>query len=410
MNAIASSTDDPSKAVRQAGIAQGIVLIFLSCLPTMAIVSLVPNLPQFLERFRSVPRYEILVPMIITLPSLCIAVFSPLAGAIADRFGRRPLLLASTVAYALVGVLPVLLENLYAVLATRFLIGIAEAAILTCQNALMGDYFVGEQRQRWLGLLSIIGPIAAAGLVLAGAFLGSLSWHGPFLLYFIGLPMALWSSFAVFEPQRRAIAIHAPLRTPFPWGRARTVALVTIGVAILYYVQAVQLGRMFSEHGISSTGLIGVYVAIASMGVLCGGLAFTAMAKFTDNTRFVIVFLALAVGYGGIGIASNAHATLLFAWIAQFGNGLAIPTLIGWALQKFAFEHRGRGMGIWGGCFFAGTFVSPLAMTALGAFVGSFLHTVGAVGALCFALAAVIWLAGRLARNGKPDVSGATAP
>src|SRR6476620_2219931 len=118
-------------STRVAGPAQGFALIFLTALPTMAIVSLVPNLPQLFAHFRDVPHSELLVPMIITLPSLCIALFSPFAGAIADFWGRRRLLLAAILMYTLVGVLPTLLDNLYALLATRFVIGIAEAAILT---------------------------------------------------------------------------------------------------------------------------------------------------------------------------------------------------------------------------------------------------------------------------------------
>src|SRR5512143_1342740 len=106
-----SSPVGGATAGREAGAAQGLPLIFLSLLPTMAIVSLVPNLPQLFAHFADVPHANLLVPMIITLPSLCIALFSPFAGAIADRWGRRRLLLVATLFYAVVGVLPVLLHD-----------------------------------------------------------------------------------------------------------------------------------------------------------------------------------------------------------------------------------------------------------------------------------------------------------
>jgi MFS family permease len=158
-----SSPVTAAAPAREAGSPQGFALIFLATMPTLAIVSLVPNLPQLFAHFHDVPHANLLVPMIITLPSLCIALFSPIAGAIADRWGRRRLLLAAMLLYAAVGVLPVLLHDLHTILITRFFIGVAEAGILTCQNALMGDYFAGERRQRWLGLLSVVGPDLCGG-------------------------------------------------------------------------------------------------------------------------------------------------------------------------------------------------------------------------------------------------------
>jgi MFS family permease len=389
---------------RSAGPAQGFVLIFLASLPTLAIVSLVPNLPQFFTRFHDVPGSEFLVPMIITLPSLCIALFSPLTGAIADFWGRRRLLIAAILMYAIVGVLPFFLSDLYTILAARFAIGIAEAAILACQNALMGDYFEGKQRQHWLGLLSIIGPIIASLLVLAGGQLGAWDWRGPFLLYLFGIPMALWVALVVFEPQAepKKDSPNPPAST-FPWKAARTVALVTTAVAILYFVQAVQLGRMFGDHGILSPAKLGVYVTIASVGVFIGGFAFSLMTKVSVMTRFAIVFIAMGIGYAGLGLTPTAAAAVPFGIVAQFANGMTIPTLIGWALTKFQFEHRGRGMGIWSGCFFAGTFFSPLLVTLLGRITGNFLQTVTVIGLGCLIVAATLFLLERryTGRNSK---------
>jgi MFS family permease len=112
---------------RQAGANQGLALIAVGTMPTLAIVSLVPNLPQLFQQFADVPGHEWLVPMIITVPSLCIALFSPFAGLVADRFGRRRLLLLALVLYGTAGVLPFFLTDLKTILLTRFGIGIAEA-------------------------------------------------------------------------------------------------------------------------------------------------------------------------------------------------------------------------------------------------------------------------------------------
>ena len=381
---------------RQAGLAQGIVLIILASLPTMAIVSLVPNLPQLFAHFHDVAGSEFLVPMIITMPSLCIALFAPAAGWLADTWGRRPLLITSTLIYGVVGVLPFLLTDLYSILAARFAIGVAEAGILSCQNTLIGDYFEGKARQHWLGMLSFVGPMIATGFLLAGGRLGAWDWRGPFLLYLIGLPITLWVVLAVFEPEARTKDESSEAATgPFPWAAARLVALVTIAIAVVYYVQAVQLGRMFGDHGVESPAKISLYVALASCGVFTGGLIFSKLSSLSTTTRFALVLLTMGIGYVGMGLAPTATAAIPFGFIAQFANGITLPTLISWALTKFEFENRGRGMGLWSGCFFIGTFLSPPIVTLVGKFAGTFLQTVAAVGAFCVVAAVVIWALGR---------------
>jgi MFS family permease len=385
---------------RVAGTSQGLALILIASLPTMAIVSLVPNLPQLFQRFGAVENAGLLVPMILTIPSLCIALFSPLAGVLADRWGRKPLLVGAIAVFSVVGVIPIFVDNLYAVLVTRFPVGLAEAAILTSQNALLGDYFAGERRQRWLGIMSVLGPIFAALLVLAGGMLGTLSWNAPFLLYLLGVPMLIWSAVSLFEPARaRGRDVSSAPAEPFPWATARSIGFVTIVVSVLYYLQAIQLGRIFSEHGIDSPARISFYVTIASLGVVAGGWAFPRIARLKANQRFALVFAAYAVGYAGLGLAPTANTALAVALIAQFGNGLAIPAMIGWSLDRAGPHHRGRVMGIWAACFFVGTFLSPPAVTLAQSATGSFLAAVVAMGAIAALLVAVALAAGAALRG-----------
>src|SRR5262245_13976470 len=117
------STTEAASA-RVAGASQGIALIALAMLPTLAIVSLVPNLPQLFQHFSNVPGHELYVPMILTMPSLCIAIFAPLvAGPLADLWGRRRLMLVGLAAYTVLGLLPLFLDDLFAIIASRAVVG-----------------------------------------------------------------------------------------------------------------------------------------------------------------------------------------------------------------------------------------------------------------------------------------------
>jgi MFS family permease len=379
---------------RQPGTLQGVALLAGSLLPTLAIVSLVPNLPQLFERFSGVPHHEFLVPMIITLPSLCIALFSPIAGAAADFWGRRRILIGALLAYSVLGLIPLLLSDLYFILASRFVVGVAEAAILTTVNAMLGDYFAGEQRKKWLGIQTIVGPVAASGLVLAGGKLGSINWHAPFILYALGLFVLVLVIVGTWEPRSPAGEIpssNTP-QVPFPWSKTVIIGAVSIALAIIYFVQAVQLGRIFGDLGVKSPQMIGIVVTIASVGIVLGGLLYRRLAHGSIMRMFAIILLAFGLGYIGMAFSNDYRLGLVFAVIAQMANGLTLPTLITWALSKYEYVNRGRGMGVWGSCFFIGTFLSPPTVSAISALSGSFLKSVAVVGLLCLAVSILLWV------------------
>jgi MFS family permease len=217
----AEERESMNTTARVAGLPQALTLMLVSTMPTMALAALVPVLPAFFEHFATVPNREALVPMILTVPSLCVALFSAPIGAAADRWGRRPVLLLALLAFAVCGTLPMLFDELHAIIASRFVVGIAEAAVLTVGNALLGDYFAGTERQKWLGLQMSIGPFVGTGYLLAGGALGSWLWKGPFLIYLLGFVALALAAATLHEPPRAQPAPDAAAAapaTPFPWG------------------------------------------------------------------------------------------------------------------------------------------------------------------------------------------------
>ena len=97
----------------------GVVLLMAAILPVMAIVSLVPVMPLLLVEFADVPGSEFLVPIALTIPALCVALFSPVAGWLCDRLGRKLVLVVALLLYAGLGLLPYFLSDLKQIIASR---------------------------------------------------------------------------------------------------------------------------------------------------------------------------------------------------------------------------------------------------------------------------------------------------
>jgi MFS family permease len=356
---------------RAAGTRQGVTLILLSMLPILAIAGLVADLPVLLTVFRDAPHHELLVPMVLTLPSLCVALFSSVAGVIADRWGRRPLLLLALGGFSLIGLAPLLFSSLTAVLASRVVVGLAEASILTCTNTLWGDYFPEDARRRWLGFQQMSGPVSNALLAMAGGLLAAHHWASPFWLYLLGLPALLLAFLFLQEPDRpasrlvRTASTGASPAAEFPWQVAGQIVPVTLGVSIVFFMLAIQQGRVFSALGVASPALSGQLIMVVSLAAILGAACFNAL-----RLRPVSQLLALGLGcygisYVGIWLAGSVGAGALASALGQFASSIVLPALIAWTLTSFPPEHRGRGAGLWGAVFFAGQFVSAPLLTLL---------------------------------------------
>jgi MFS family permease len=386
--AVAASGAPGAPVSRKGGRAQGLALMGVLAMPTLALAALVPSLPQLFQQFSPVPNFQLLVPMIITVPSLCVALFSGFMGAVADRWGRRKLLLVALFAFALLGLAPMMFDSLVLIVASRVIVGLAEAAILTVGNALMGDYFEGEDRQKWLGYQNMFAPLIGSAILLSGGFLAGMHWRYPFLLYLSGFAVLALAWAACWEPSRSGAASPQPKSAPpFPWRVSLLVCGVTVLFSLVFFVQAVQHGRIFGDMGVASPERISILATVASLGTVLGGYLFKRYASLKVAQWMAILLAFYGVSYTGVAWAPSLATGLPLDALGQVGGGLMLPVLVTWALQHYGFEHRGRGMGLWGGAFFLGQFLSPPLVTLLGSLGFTFLGSVAVIGAICLATA-----------------------
>ncbi|UFH30029.1 MFS transporter [Pseudomonas sp. CIP-10] len=385
INASASTGAQPT---RHAGAAQALILVFTTQLPIMGLLSLIPIIPLLARHFGEHPQAALLIPLLITAPSACIALLSPLAGYLADKLGRRRLLLIAVFFYGVCGFAPFFLTDLVSIVACRFLLGITEAVIMTVANTLFGDFFDPEPRRKWLAVQSAVGSLSGTILMLIGGLLGTMGWNGPFLLYLLAFPIFLGLLLWTWEPEHRSEAHESSTRTRFPAANMAIVAAVTLFCAVLYYVEVLQISQVLHALGVESTATIGVAGGIAGLGVPLGALIFARLSRRGIQLHLMVVFTLFAIGLVGLGMATNIYLAVAAAFIAQVGCGMLIPALMNWCLGGLIFEHRGKGVGIWTASFFIGQFVSPFVVGKISNLLGGLLPAVVALGVV--ALGALI--------------------
>ena len=361
-----------TSAPRTAGTIQGLALTFPITLTVMGIVLLAPVLPQMQAHFADVPNADFLVPLVLTIPALCIALFSPAAGWLADRFGRRRLLMVAIAAYAVLGVAPCFLDSLGSIFATRVGLGITEAVIITVTTTLLGDMFTGEQRERWLANQTAVASLSALALFVIGGALGVHGWRTPFLVYLSSLVMLVGVWLYTWEPQARAGRPTQDQAVPLPWKRLGGICAVTLLASIFFYILQVQMGVALTERGVTSPARIGWLTSIASLGVPAGTFLFRAAAHRLSTARLLMLeFSIIAVGFVGMTYAPDYRAFMAFGALNQVGCGMILPTLLTWAVRGLVFGNRGRGTGIWQSVFSVGQTLSAVAIPATARLLGS---------------------------------------
>ena len=368
---------------RKAGTAQAIVIILVSMLPMMAIVALMPVVPAIAENFKHIPGISTWAPMVLSAPGLCIALTAPYAGYLADKFGRRNLLIVTMVLYGIGGIVPFFVNSFTALMSGRLLLGIGESFIMTIGNVLLGDYFSKEERSKWLMVQGIISTVAGTLLLSGSGYLAAKGWQYPFLVYSLAFVFALAVWIFIFEPHQKTAVQKEKHTTKIPANLIAKLFSITLVASSLYFVYTLQFSLALDAIGIKDRTQLGNISAAASIAVPVGALIFRLIYKKAIGTQLLIASLFIGVGLSGIGLSRSLPGTITFAIIQQLGCGMTMPILIAWGLNILPEEFRGRGMGFWSSAFFLGQFISPLMVGAVKNLSGSLLHAFIILGITC---------------------------
>jgi MFS family permease len=351
-------------------------------------VLIAPVQPRILQAFADTPAVDFLVPMIVTAPALAIAVISPFAGALADKFGRKRLLVLSMLLYGIFGTAPLWLTSIEIIVLSRVGLGVAEAIVITVSTTLIADYFRAAERHKYLGYQVVVTTIAGTVFLAVGGILGNLDWRAPFWLYAVSLVLGLAMMIVLWEPEHS----QDTGRVPVPWKTIGTPALVTLFGGMVFYVLIVYLPFLLSGHGISDPGTIGLAAAGTSLATAAGAYTFRFIAKKGTG-----VLLMVAFGVAGLGQIivwlSGAGPVLIFgAVVGSFGTGVLVPALLTWAVSKIDPVRLGVGTGMWQSALFLGQFLTPIVVVGVVPLLGGLPQAVGSLGiaALAAATASII--------------------
>lgn len=205
-----------------------ITVLLVSMLTIMAGTPVSPALPKIAIAFAGEPHADLLARLVLTMPALFTVIGAPIAGIIADRFGRKPLVLVSLALYAVAGTSGFFAETLQQLLVGRAFLGLAVGGCITAGTALITDYYQGAERVKLLGFQAAFTTGGGVLFISLGGFLAELGWRYPFLLYLVAVVIFGLAISLLYEPVRMRGPVEDGGDNSLPLGFIAVIYLIAV--------------------------------------------------------------------------------------------------------------------------------------------------------------------------------------
>ncbi|MBF2084038.1 MFS transporter [Thermoleptolyngbya sp. C42_A2020_037] len=325
--------------------------------------------PVFPEIVRDLQLDRSWAGMLTSTHALTTALFTPVFGILADRVGKRTVMLPALLCYALFGVATIFMTTLPTLLLMRGLIGAASGAVAAATIGLLGTMYEGDERSRILGFATSAMTTAAIIFPLLGGWVGRNQWQHAFYLYLLGIPlMAIAALVFREEPRNTSGAGLSDTGGLLPVVRQPSVLMIYffLAAAALVMQATVAYAPIYLKETIGADpALNGVVLGLRAAGAAVSSAVLASrLARRLNNRRGAI---ALGFCLMGLTIATIPSLTQIFVILpvaALFGAGFGIitPNLYDLLADQAPAELRASVLAIGTGFNSLGLFSAPLLL------------------------------------------------
>lgn len=190
--------DSPSSLYRDSNL---LIVFSVTLMAVLGVASITPVFPLLGPILSIPPSMVSLLIIYFTLPGVFL---TPIFGILADRFGRKPILIPSLFLFAIAGGACGLASDFTMLLLLRFFQGIGAASLGVLNVTIIGDLFTGKARADAMGYNASVTSIGTAAYPAIGGALAYLfGWFFPFFLPLVAIPIGIAALLKLRVPESK---------------------------------------------------------------------------------------------------------------------------------------------------------------------------------------------------------------
>jgi MFS transporter, ACDE family, multidrug resistance protein len=330
-----------------------------------------PAIPDILDGLGAGPGAAGWVIGATTLPGIVLA---PAIGAMADRYGRRDVVVPCLVVYGIAGGLCALANSIEVLALLRMLQGVGSAGLVSLAVVIIGDHWGGTGRAAMVGRNAAVLTVCLAVFPVAG---GALTDLGGWRLVFLPFPLALVTAMAVWrllppDQPRAGITVAGQFSRALPALRSPQLYRLMLGgllVFLLVFGLTLTVLPLYLEEtfGLGGTGR-GFVLGIPAIATTAAALSLGRLRGRWDHRVLLMAGIGLFV-LGLLTVARSTTVAAIVAGVAVFGlgEGIVIPTLQERAASAGGPEARATVVAVFVSATRIGQTAGPVMMAGIAA-------------------------------------------
>ena len=372
------------------------IVFVVTLIVVMGVSSISPAFPVIQEAFGiSKPAVGLLI-VVFTLPGV---LFTPVLGVLADRFGRKKILVPSLLLFGIAGSACTFARDFDLLLTLRFLQGIGAASLGSLNVTIIGDLYSKRQLATAMGYNASVLNIAVPAYLIIGGAMASLAWYYPFVLSIIAVPVGILVLTSLKSPEpKNQQDFKQYLSSAFQSVKNRQVlglfSLTLFTFIILFGTYLTYFSLLLGGEKFHASPLL-IGVITSSMGLTTAATSSqlgTLTKRFSEKTLIKVAFVIYAVTLLVIPFVHTIWLFLVPTVIFGIAHGVNLPSIQTLLAKLAPIEYRAAFMSLNGMVLRLGQTLGPLVMGAIflvGGFEGTFFVSAGLSVAM-FILASVV--------------------
>jgi len=341
------------------------IIFGITLLAVMGVASITPVFPKIIRHFDINTHQVGLLITVFTLPGV---VLTPVLGIMADRLGRKRILVPSIFLFGLAGGACGLTQDFQMLLVFRFIQGIGAASLGSLNITLIGDIFSGKERISAMGYNASVLSIGTASYPAIGGGLAMIGWNYPFFFPLLAIPLGLWVIFSLNNPEPSSgqdMRTYLIKTFQSVW-KQEVLGLFLLNVLtfiILYGSVLTYLPIKLAESFYAEPYIIGLILSVSSISTaITSSQLGRISARFSKRQILIAVVFFYGVSLLMIPYLPSLWMMVFPATFFGMAMGMNIPTLQTLLVGCAPTEYRAAFMSVNGMVLRLGQTLGPLVI------------------------------------------------